>query len=71
MDKVRKGDFEPRPKVESRIVFFRKRRPADKGFEDFVTSLFRHRRKKALGTGKRPGEIMPEEFEALYKQQMS
>ncbi|MCK4327452.1 MAG: ribosomal RNA small subunit methyltransferase A [Candidatus Diapherotrites archaeon] len=71
LDKVRKSDFEPKPKVESRVVFFRKRRGEDRGFEGFATSLFRHRRKKAAGTDKRPEQLTIDDFIRLYKQQKS
>ena len=71
LDKVRKSDFEPNPKVESRVVFFRKHRKEDRGFEAFATSLFRQRRKKAAGTDKRPEQLTIDEFVNLYKQQRS
>ncbi|MFC2175303.1 16S rRNA (adenine(1518)-N(6)/adenine(1519)-N(6))-dimethyltransferase RsmA [archaeon] len=71
LEKVRKSDFEPKPKVESRIVFFKKKHKEDRGFENFVTSLFRHRRKKVSGTNKRPEQLTNGEFISLYKKQRS
>ncbi len=66
LDKARKSDFEPHPKVESRIVRFTKLRAESRGFEGFVTSLFRHRRKKIAGTSSRPEELSVDELIALY-----
>jgi len=62
LGKVRKSDFEPHPKVESRIVRFTKLRKEDRGFEDFVTSLFRHRRKKVKVLDRRPEELPVGDF---------
>ncbi len=71
MDKVRKSDFEPHPKVESRVVVFTKQKPENKEFEKFVTELFRHRRKKVSGLDKRPEELSVDEFITLYNNQTS
>ena len=65
--KVRKSDFEPHPKVESRIVRFTKRHKENRGFEQFATSLFRHRRKKIAGTSNRPEELAVGDFIKLYE----
>ena len=69
LDKVRKSDFEPHPKVESRIVRLTKLRPENRGFERFVTSLFRHRRKKVPGLNRRPEELAVGDFIKLYEAQ--
>ena len=66
-DHVRKGDFAPPPKVESRIVLFKKKRKEDRAFESFVTDLFRQRRKMVPGTGKRPEQLALDEFITLFE----
>lgn len=68
LDKVYKSDFEPKPKVESRIVFFKKKRKENRDFEKFVTNLFRHRRKKVTGTDKRPERLSLNDFIKLYEE---
>ncbi len=59
--KVSKSAFQPVPPVDSRIVVFKKKNPANLGFEEFVKRAFSQRRKK-FWMGKRPGEMSWEEF---------
>lgn len=67
-DRISKKDFIPSPKVQSRIVVFRKLRPGNPAFEEWLTSVFRQRRKKVTEAGKRPGNISPEGLIALFQE---
>jgi len=66
-EKVNKSDFIPSPKVTSVIVVFRKKRPLNENFEEWLSSLFRQRRKKIKSVGKRPEKLSPEDLIELFE----
>ncbi len=66
-DFVPRSAFRPVPEVDSRIVLFKKERPADLGFEEFVKFAF-SRRRKVLWDGKRPDQMSVEEFVKAFEE---
>ncbi|MCD6522244.1 MAG: ribosomal RNA small subunit methyltransferase A [Candidatus Diapherotrites archaeon] len=62
-----KSDFFPEPPIHSKALLFKRARDKNNAFERFVTELFRHRRKKVEGVGKRPEQLSVEEFIHLFE----
>ncbi len=58
-------DFLPQAKGAQQVVFVERVREHDPEFDEFVTDLFRHKRKKTI-MGLRPSELSPKQFEELY-----
>jgi 16S rRNA (adenine1518-N6/adenine1519-N6)-dimethyltransferase len=58
-------DFLPQSKGAQQTIFMERVREKDEAFENFVTNVFRHKRKKTP-LGKRPSELSPKDFGELY-----
>ncbi len=65
-DIVPKSAYRPIAPVNSRIVLFKKKNPANLKFEEFVKSAF-SRRRKVLWNGKRPDKMSVDEFVEAFK----
>jgi 16S rRNA (adenine1518-N6/adenine1519-N6)-dimethyltransferase len=65
LDKVPRNAFKPQPRVNSRIVRLRQKRLLEKGFLDFVASVFQRRNRK-LGEF-RIRDLTPQDFLILYE----